>query len=70
MADSLVDFASLDSAATAVEDSAPVVEETPVVEDSAVVDETPAVEDVAAESTETETTNADGSEKSEEEKAA
>ena len=68
-AESLVDFASLDTAASAVE--TPVIDsavEAPVV-DSGV--ETPAaeVDSTLTEGKETETTNADGSEKSDEEKA-
>ena len=68
-AESLVDFASLDTAASAVE--TPAIDsavEAPVV-DSGV--ETPAaeVDSTLTEGKETETTNADGSEKSDEEKA-
>lgn len=71
MADALVDFATLDSTAaavetTAVEDSATAVE-TPVVEESTAV-ETPTVED--SETEETEIKNADGTEKTPEEQEA
>lgn len=69
MADALVDFASLDSAAAEVTPAAEVVE-TPAVEtDSAV--ETPATDtdSVVEAGTETETTNADGTEKTAEQQA-
>jgi len=71
MADALVDFATLDSTAAAVdtpvEDSA--VVETPAVGDSEVV-ETPAEDTTPEDGVETETKNADGTEKTPEEQEA
>jgi hypothetical protein len=67
MSEALIDFASLDSAASAVE--TPAIE--PVVETPAVDSETPVVDAPVTETgVETETLNADGSEKSAEEQTA
>ena len=73
MADALVDFATLDSAASAVETAQVETTVDSTVVDTPEVDstlETPEVDDSTTEGTETETTNADGSEKSAEEQAA
>jgi hypothetical protein len=71
MATEVIDFAMLDSAAGATETPDPAATETPAVEtpaaeDSTVV-ETPAVEEDSTEGKETETHNADGTEKTPEE---
>ena len=67
MADALVDFASLDSAAAATETTTPTVDtETPAVDSTTTEVDTPAVDS----GVESETHNADGSEKTPEETEA